>query len=73
MKIAAGFLRSDLRSHVLLAACGAEETAKENRVTMRGEFTKAFLETIKTIGADQVTYTDLIQRIPQLPECAYYL
>jgi len=68
IKVAAGFLQSDLRSHVLLAACGAEEKAKEDTTIMRGDFTKAFLETIRIIGADKVSYTELIQRIPQLPE-----
>ena len=72
MKIAPGFLQTGLRSHVLLAACGADETAKEDRTIMRGDFTKAFLETLRTIGADKVTYTDLIQRIPQLPEYVGY-
>jgi hypothetical protein len=67
-KIASGFLQSGLRSHVLLAACGADETAKEDRTLMRGDFTKAFLETIRTVGAEKITYTDLMQRIPQLPE-----
>jgi len=71
IKIAVGFLQCDLSSHVLLAACGAEETAKEDRTIMRGNFTKVFLETVRTIGADKITYTDLIQRIPQLPECAH--
>ena len=67
-QIAPGFLYSGLRSHVLLAACGGNETAREDRVLMRGDFTKALLETLRTVSVDKITYADLIQRIPQLPE-----
>ncbi|TFY62831.1 hypothetical protein EVG20_g6557 [Dentipellis fragilis] len=63
--VAAGFLQSGLRSHVLLAACGSEETAQEREG--RGVFTKSFLETIISTGADKLTYRDIIQRIPNLP------
>ncbi|KAA1472307.1 hypothetical protein DENSPDRAFT_173021 [Dentipellis sp. KUC8613] len=63
--VAAGFLQSGLRSHVLLAACGAAETAQER--DGRGVFTKSFLETIISTGADKLTYRDIIQRIPNLP------
>ncbi|KAA1472305.1 hypothetical protein DENSPDRAFT_897123 [Dentipellis sp. KUC8613] len=64
-KIASGFSHSGLRSHVLLAACSAEETAKEE--DKRGVFTKALLEALRMYGADKVTYKDLAQRIPLLP------
>ncbi|KAA1472278.1 hypothetical protein DENSPDRAFT_171259 [Dentipellis sp. KUC8613] len=64
-KIASGFSYTGLRSHVLLAACSAEETAKEDN--RRGVFTKALLETLCMYGADKVTYKDLTQRIPLLP------
>ncbi|TFY66007.1 hypothetical protein EVG20_g5083 [Dentipellis fragilis] len=64
-KIASGFSHSGLRSHVLLAACSAEETAKEDN--RRGVFTKALLEALRMYGADKVTYKDLTQRIPLLP------
>jgi hypothetical protein len=63
--IAPGFLRSGLRSHVLLAACGAEENAKEE--LGRGYFTKRLLATLEAVGADKVTYADLVQQIPSLP------
>ncbi|PVF99210.1 hypothetical protein CPB86DRAFT_814161 [Serendipita vermifera] len=64
--IASGFQRSGLRSHVLLAACGAEESAKEEEG--RGNFTKALLDTLVAFGADEMTYVDLIQRIPCIPQ-----
>ncbi|KAF8983561.1 caspase domain-containing protein [Cyathus striatus] len=64
--IAAGFTHSGLRSHVLLAACGAGETSKEKGGT--GLFTTALLDTLMSVGADKVTYGDLIQRLPSLPK-----
>jgi hypothetical protein len=63
--IAPGFLKSGIRSHVLLSACGAEETAKEE--AGRGYFTKRLLDALEDIGADKVTYAGLIHQIPYLP------
>ena len=60
-----GFLHHGLQSHVLLAACGAEEMAREQGG--RGTFTKALLDTLVTVGPDKITYAHLIQRIPSLP------
>jgi hypothetical protein len=68
--VAPGFLKSGLRSHVLLSACGAEESAKEE--DGRGYFTKKLLDTLEAVGADKVTYADLIQRIPCLPAYVSY-
>lgn len=65
-QIAPGFLQSGLMSHVLLAACGAKELAKEGKG--RGVFTEAFLEVLAAVGADKVTYTDLIKQMHALPE-----
>jgi hypothetical protein len=61
---AQGFLKSGLRSHVLISACGAEETAKEEKG--RGYFTKRLLAALEEVGADKITYTGLIQQIPCL-------
>jgi hypothetical protein len=63
--IAPGFLKKALRSHVLLAACGSGEHAKEENG--RGYFTKHLLDTLGVVGVDKVTYTDLVKRIPCLP------
>jgi hypothetical protein len=65
-----GFLHTGLRSHVLLAACGAKEQAKE--VEGRGIFTKALLQVLSSVSADTITYTDLLQRIYELPEYAKF-
>ena len=66
MHIPPGFLHCGFRSHILLAACGAKEKAKEENG--RGFFTKAFLDVLKTVGADKITYTELVKRIHALPE-----
>lgn len=62
------FLNSGLSSHVLLAACGAGETAKENSNRTRGAFTEALLDTLRSVGPEKVTYKDLILRLPTLSE-----
>ena len=59
------FLKGGLSSHVLLAACSAREEAKESEG--RGNFTKALLSTLSDVGADKVTYADLVHRLPVLP------
>ncbi|KAH7923100.1 hypothetical protein BV22DRAFT_1130887 [Leucogyrophana mollusca] len=58
-------------SHVLLAACGADELAREENG--RGVFTLALIEALKRFGADKLTYAELLQRLPPLsaqnPQC----
>jgi hypothetical protein len=62
--IAPGFLRRGLRSHILLAACGAKELAYEDQG--KGIFTAALLNLLSTVGAHNVTYANLLQRLPSL-------
>lgn len=62
-EIANGFLHHGLRSHVLLAACSSKEKAEEDRDEKRGYFSKALLDILTVISADQITYTELICRI----------
>jgi len=64
--IAPRFAQSGLLSHTILAACGARELAQEDN-TRRGVFTKALLTTLRTVGADKVTYRDILTRMPALP------
>ena len=71
--VAPGFLRKGLRSHVLLAACKATETAKEDPVDGRGVFTKALLKTLDAVGAEKVSYAQLVRRIPSLPRWVHLL
>ncbi|TFK52885.1 hypothetical protein OE88DRAFT_1733873 [Heliocybe sulcata] len=69
--VAEGFQFAGLRSHVLLAACGSHERARESDVA--GFFTKALLETLQRVGAGKITYSELMKRIPdisgQSPQC----
>ncbi|CCM00513.1 uncharacterized protein FIBRA_02547 [Fibroporia radiculosa] len=64
--IAAGFTHSGLASHVLLAACGAEEFSYEEEG--RGLFTKALVDALVSYGADKLTYADVVQRMASLPK-----
>ncbi|KAG8794534.1 hypothetical protein FRC12_023743 [Ceratobasidium sp. 428] len=63
--IAKGFAYQELRSHVLLAACGSSELAYETDGV--GDFTGALIKTLKLYGADKTTYKGCIQRLPALP------
>jgi hypothetical protein len=51
-------------SHVLLAACAANERAIEEEG--RGIFTLALLNTIKDVGYQNLTYAEIIRRLPPL-------
>jgi Caspase domain len=62
--IAPGFLHHGLKSHILLAACGRNELAYEEQGN--GVFTNALLKLLSTIGAQNVTYANLLQRLPRL-------
>ncbi|KDR74094.1 hypothetical protein GALMADRAFT_157880 [Galerina marginata CBS 339.88] len=65
------FLRGGFKSHVLLAACGAGELAREIRG--RGAFTEALLATLGRLAIERVTYHQLMFSIPNLgrqnPQC----
>lgn len=54
------------KSHVLLAACRESEVAFET--DGHGAFTRALLDTLRTIPTDTVTYQDLIRRLPAIRE-----
>lgn len=56
---------SSLRSHVLLAACSAKEEATE--YSSGGAFTSALLKELYSVGHSQVTYAELIRRLPLIP------
>lgn len=60
-----GFLRPDLSTHVLLAACKDQESAWESHG--RGDFTAALLRILRRPGANKLTYVDLINELPILP------
>ena len=65
IEVNANFTHGGLRSHVLLAACGSEESALEQ--SSKGVFTQKLLDTLTTYEIDKLTYADLLQRMPRLP------
>jgi hypothetical protein len=58
------FAHRALRSHVLLAACGAKEVAWEKEG--RGAFTVAILKVLRDIGVENVTYNGLMGALPPI-------
>jgi hypothetical protein len=61
---AQGFAHTGMYSHILLAACGAEERAVEKG--RRGAFTKALVDTLMVLDVEKTTYAHLINQIPRL-------
>ena len=63
------FRGGDQASHVLLAACGDQETAREDHPgsgERQGCFTRAFLKEVKNTSRNNISYADLIEEFPQL-------
>ncbi|KAJ7509677.1 caspase domain-containing protein [Mycena galericulata] len=65
-------------SHVLLAACREDETAREIRYTdtdnsVHGRFTESLITWLRRVKLETTTYTDLLNRLPlwsgQTPHC----
>ncbi|KAJ7440926.1 hypothetical protein B0H11DRAFT_1750013, partial [Mycena galericulata] len=63
-------------SHVLLAACRDNETAREVRYTdnsVHGRFTESLITWLRRVDLETTTYTDLLNRLPlwsgQTPHC----
>ncbi|KZV66217.1 hypothetical protein PENSPDRAFT_667856 [Peniophora sp. CONT] len=65
--VASQFANAGLRSHVVLAACGPNESAFEDRIKNEGRFTSAFLRVLEKAGTDTLTYAELIRRLDYLP------
>ncbi|KAF8875733.1 caspase domain-containing protein [Gymnopilus junonius] len=69
--IAPGFDNGGLKSHVLLAACGSGELARETHG--RGAFTQALLDTLHGRNIQKITYSNLLHLMPALsmqnPQC----
>ena len=63
IKVANGFANRGIRSHVLLAACSASELAREDAGVCRGRFTVALLKLLRSTGAEQLVYADVLCRI----------
>ncbi|KAJ2922365.1 hypothetical protein H1R20_g14743, partial [Candolleomyces eurysporus] len=75
---AKGFAMKDMNSHILLAACSANELAREdNRAKeAHGRFTTALLELLRSVPLDQITYANFLSRMPRIdgqnPQCEGY-
>ncbi|KAI0309055.1 hypothetical protein OF83DRAFT_1072600 [Amylostereum chailletii] len=63
--VATKFVYTGLHSHVLLAACSATEVAGEERG--RGRFTRALLDVLDLTDTTNITYSDLIKCIVDIP------
>ncbi|KAJ2915864.1 hypothetical protein MD484_g4548, partial [Candolleomyces efflorescens] len=78
MGFAEGFAVEGITSHVLLAACSANERALEDRNSAEphGRFTAALLRLFKEVPPDQMTYVDVLTRISRIdgqnPQCEGY-
>lgn len=64
--VAKGFSHRDLRSHVLLAACGSDELAYETDA--RGDYTRALLGVLRSGDVNKLTYKGCMHRLPSLPK-----
>ncbi|KDQ52438.1 hypothetical protein JAAARDRAFT_73132 [Jaapia argillacea MUCL 33604] len=60
------FRHTGLSSHMLLAACGADETAGE--INQRGVFSKALLKLLQSVGVEKLTYRDVLTSIDAMPD-----
>ncbi|KAJ2915855.1 hypothetical protein MD484_g4547, partial [Candolleomyces efflorescens] len=77
MRFAEGFSVQGMKSHILLAACSANELALEDKSPeAHGRFTTALLRLFKEIGPDQMTYADVLSKISRIegqnPQCEGY-
>ena len=71
VKGGSAFRGGDQASHVLLAACGDQETAREDHSgsgerERQGCFTRAFLQEMKDLSRGNISYSALIEEFPPL-------
>ncbi|KAF8970606.1 hypothetical protein BDZ97DRAFT_1790093 [Flammula alnicola] len=59
------YLYYGLRSHILISACGSDETARERYG--RGKFTAAFIKLLRTVPLDKLRYSDILTYIDVIP------
>ncbi|KAF7366605.1 hypothetical protein MSAN_00918300 [Mycena sanguinolenta] len=74
--VSTGFQKTAMASHVLLAACSESMLARESLVDnnqKRGHFTRTLLEFLRSpiVQGAAITYTELIERLPDLPGAQY--
>lgn len=58
----------NLNSYIFLTACSPIGLAWEDRNAQgaRGRFTTALLELLRTVPPDQITYADVLTKIPRI-------
>jgi hypothetical protein len=67
-QIAADFVQTGLRSHILLAACGAEEIAREALEPMfRGYFTTELIKLLEATSPDTLKYSVILLKMGRIP------
>ena len=66
--IADGFCAKLNASHVLLAACGRDEFAREHPVTKQGIFTASLIKAFKENDINALSYTSLIHKLQMPPK-----
>jgi hypothetical protein len=68
MRFAEGFAMKGMKSHVLLAACSANERALEDKQSQEahGRFTTALLGLFRTVSPNQMTYADVLTKISRI-------
>ncbi|KAJ3505257.1 hypothetical protein NLJ89_g7510 [Agrocybe chaxingu] len=73
VRVPDGFAGEYHASHVLLAACGREESARENPKTNRGLFTSSLLGVLENEDLNTLTYISLMDKLKmpiwQTPHC----
>lgn len=71
--IAQGFSGRYHQSHVLLAACGRDQSAYEYSAKKHGLFTHFLLRALRKYNVDELTYSSLMHklRIPMMPKDKY--
>jgi hypothetical protein len=69
-EVVEGFELAGSHSHVLLAGCSEAEKARES--SARGHFTQALLNLLRNpiIRIDNISYQDVMDRLPDLPQYA---
>jgi len=68
-QIAAGCLQTGLQSHILLAACGVKESAREAlEPIFRGYFTTALIKLLEATSPEILKYGDILGKMDKIPK-----
>jgi hypothetical protein len=73
LRIASGFGNAHDHSHILLAACGKEQSAYELDDGSHGIFTSRLLKLFESGRLEEVTYETLMDHLDMPPWCGLHL